>query len=81
MVAVIGVRGSGKTLQIPSIISETEAFKRRRIIVCCANTTSAQLTALRLRQERGEDVDRAIAAMTSCSSSSSTITDNVNKKK
>lgn len=46
--------------------------------MCCANTITAQLTALRLRQERGEDVDSAMAAITS---STSTTNDRSSSKK
>ena len=46
--------------------------------MCCANTTTAQLTALRLRQERGEDVDSAIATLTT--STTTTSNDNNNRK-
>ncbi|KAL7708611.1 hypothetical protein N2W54_003291 [Lotmaria passim] len=64
VVALVGPSGSGRTLQVPIVLSETEVLKRRRLVVVSANATSARLTALRLREERGEDVQssRTVAA-------------------
>ncbi|GET87952.1 hypothetical protein, conserved [Leishmania tarentolae] len=56
LVALIGPAGSGRTLQVPIVLSETEVLKRRRLIVVSANAAAARLTTLRLREERGEDV-------------------------
>ncbi|KAK7195674.1 hypothetical protein NESM_000497200 [Novymonas esmeraldas] len=64
VVALVGPAGSGRTLQVPIVLSETEVLKRRRLIVVSANAVAARLTALRLREERGEDVrtSRTVAA-------------------
>ncbi|AIN97404.1 hypothetical protein LPMP_190620 [Leishmania panamensis] len=64
LVALVGPAGSGRTLQVPIVLSETEVFKRRRLIVVSANAAAARLTTLRLREERGEDVQnsRTVAA-------------------
>ncbi|KAG5503051.1 hypothetical protein JIQ42_07014 [Leishmania sp. Namibia] len=64
LVALVGPAGSGRTLQVPIVLSETEVLKRRRLIVVSANAAAARLTTLRLREERGEDVlhSRTVAA-------------------
>ncbi|CAC9482804.1 hypothetical protein - conserved [Leishmania donovani] len=64
VVALVGPAGSGRTLQVPIVLSETEVLKRRRLIVVSANAAAARLTTLRLREERGEDVQhsRTVAA-------------------
>lgn len=64
LVALIGPAGSGRTLQVPIVLSETEVLKRGRLIVVSANAAAARLTTLRLREERGEDVQhsRTVAA-------------------
>ncbi|KAG5480551.1 hypothetical protein LSCM1_06255 [Leishmania martiniquensis] len=64
LVALVGPAGSGRTLQVPIVLSETEVLKRRRLIVVSANAAAARLTTLRLREERGEDVQhsRTVAA-------------------
>ncbi|KAG5507038.1 hypothetical protein JKF63_05784 [Porcisia hertigi] len=56
VVALVGPAGSGRTLQVPIVLSETEVLKRRRLIMVSANAASARLTTMRLREERGEDV-------------------------
>lgn len=55
LVALVGAAGSGRTLQTPIILSETEVLKRRRIVLVSATAVGARLTAVRLRVERGED--------------------------
>ncbi|KPI90085.1 hypothetical protein ABL78_0838 [Leptomonas seymouri] len=64
VVALVGAAGSGRTLQVPIVLSETEVLKRRRLVVVSANATAARLTVLRLREERGEDMQtsRTVAA-------------------
>jgi hypothetical protein len=64
VVALVGPAGSGRTLQVPIVLSETEVLKRRRLVVVSANAVAARLTVLRLREERGEDVQtsRTVAA-------------------
>eukprot|EP00796_Vickermania_ingenoplastis_P004082 gene4082-2930_t len=66
-VSLVGGAGSGKTLQLPQILSETEALKKTRIILVSANESAARMTVLRLRQERGEDVQqsRSVASVLS----------------
>lgn len=65
IVALVGPCGSGRTLQAPMILSDTEVLKRRRLIVVSANETAAALTVARLREERGEDgtSSRTVAAV------------------
>ncbi|CCW60789.1 unnamed protein product [Phytomonas sp. EM1] len=63
VVAVVGNAGSGRTLQLPTILSEKEVFKRRRIIVVSANEMAARLTVTRLREERGEAGDSRTVAL------------------
>ncbi|KAH9589354.1 hypothetical protein LSM04_007324 [Trypanosoma melophagium] len=55
VLAVVAPPGSGRTLQMPQIISETEIFKSKRLIVVCPTNLSACRTADRLREERGEN--------------------------
>lgn len=54
VVAVVGFPGSGRTLMTPLILSETDTFKRCRLIVVCASEVAAHLTTRRLREHRGE---------------------------
>ncbi|ESL08377.1 hypothetical protein TRSC58_03920 [Trypanosoma rangeli SC58] len=54
VLALVAPPGSGRTLQMPQIISETEIFKSKRLIVVCSTSLSACRTAERLREERGE---------------------------
>lgn len=55
VVTLIGGPGSGRTLQAPTILSETDLFKRRRLVLVCANELAVPLTVRRLREERGEE--------------------------
>ncbi|CCW71554.1 unnamed protein product [Phytomonas sp. Hart1] len=64
VVVVVGGPGSGRTLQLPMILSEKEVFKRRRVVVVSANAMGARLTVARLREERGEAGDtRTVASV------------------
>ncbi|RNF06825.1 putative RNA helicase [Trypanosoma rangeli] len=54
VLALVAPPGSGRTLQMPQIISETEIFKSKRLIVVCSTSLSACRTAERLREERGD---------------------------
>ncbi|KAH8611530.1 hypothetical protein ERJ75_000956700 [Trypanosoma vivax] len=55
VVALIAPQGSGRTNQLPQVISETEAFKSQRVIVVCPTVLAAQRTVTRLREERCEE--------------------------
>lgn len=59
VVALVGVSKSGKTLQLPQLLSESGAFKRSRILLVVPSETAAQLVAWRLREEVGDAIDCA----------------------
>lgn len=59
VVALVGGSKSGKTLQLPQLLSESGAFKRSRILLVVPSETAAQLITWRLREEVGDAVDCA----------------------
>ncbi|RNF24056.1 putative RNA helicase [Trypanosoma cruzi] len=63
LLALVAPPGSGRTLQMPQIISETEIFKSKRVIVVCLTSLSACRTVERLREERGEDATSKTVAV------------------
>ncbi|RNF24445.1 putative RNA helicase [Trypanosoma conorhini] len=63
VLALVAFPGSGRTLQMPQIISETEIFKSKRLIVVCSTSLSACRTAERLREERGEAATSNVVAV------------------
>lgn len=54
VVAIVGGPQTGKTLQLPQILSESEAFKGARILLVVSNEISVRLTVWRLREELGD---------------------------
>lgn len=54
VVALVGGPESGKTLQLPQVLSESGAFKRTRILMVVPNEIAVHLAAWRLREELGD---------------------------
>ncbi|KEG12331.1 putative RNA helicase [Trypanosoma grayi] len=63
VLALVAPPASGRTLQLPQIISETEVFKNKRVIVVCPTSLAACRVAERLREERGEDAASTTVAV------------------
>lgn len=54
LVSVVGSAGSGRSLQLPQILAESEALKKSRILLVASNESAARLLVLRLKEEQGE---------------------------
>lgn len=54
VLSVVGARGCGKTLQLPQVLSETDALKRSRIVLVTSSEAAARLAVRRLTVERGD---------------------------
>jgi hypothetical protein len=54
VVSIVGGPHCGKSTQIPQLLTETDMFRRKRIIVATATSMSAVLLVKRLREEKGD---------------------------